>query len=435
MAPPPILTPAQFKKRNPNGSYKKYLARLSRQAAQRKKNQTRKARQNAKRYDWLKPLTPAQIQQQIQTAISTIVDPQMAALTDRFQQAMGQGMGQISGYASDSAQQLSGIPGQVGGYYQQAQGMQQGADAALYQQAMHGGRDLALDVGQQLGMAGLDQGGALDLAQMTGGAAGAGAVMGSAQLSQLLSQGAAAQSYYGSLPAVARAQGASDARLLQMELGRQHTDALSTLQSQIPQLLFDLTNQLQEREIQKQTTALGFGIDTAKLDAAAAADAAERRWKARQAALDRALRQWQERQANRRNREDNATSRQNTADRIAAQGDDGAGGAKDKLRKRRQEALGEAIALARALYAEKETRVNDYGDEVYSYPYHGPGGQVWKKVFAQLQALLPNAPRQVLVRLANRALTGSGYYTYQAPVPPRPVRPGDLRPPGSPGPG
>jgi hypothetical protein len=401
-----LLTRKEFLKKFPGGNYRQYLKK-QRAEITRKQQQAKKAKaKKKKQYDYLKAVPPEALRTEAQQYLSSIFDPQMEALKQAYSGQLQQGSGLLSGIASQASQMLAPMAGQVGQFYGQAQGQQQAADQALYSQLMSGASQVGGDIASQLAAAGQDVGPGFDVGQIGAGAAGTVGAVGNAALSQLLGQGAAAQSYAAQLPGIAKMQGLSDVGLLTGQIGRAQTEALRGLEAEMPGLSQQIFQSLQERELQKATTRLGFATDIRQMKAEQQAAAAERAWREQQAAIDRALKielaGIHESAADRRQRE-----------RLEAEAKKGGKGGKGKaaVRDRRRKALDRAIEMA-SQYA-----TGDIGTTVIPPPYEGaePGekkasGQAtMQAVQGLLRTLLPQATSQMIVNLASQAMQAGGW--------------------------
>ncbi len=209
-------------------------------------------------YSFLDPLTPQQLSQQAVRYANAQFGPVLAQINAEYNRRAQTGASSIAGGTQQLASALAPVAAQTAGYYSQAKAEQAALDEAMRSGLISAGAAGAADLARQ-GYAGN---------QLAGIGAGEGAAsfgMGSAALSRLISQGAAAENYAGTLPALARLGGAQHAQdlALQLEHGRQSD--VGALQGKIPGTVAQIEQDLANREFQKATARLGFGVDQARL--------------------------------------------------------------------------------------------------------------------------------------------------------------------------
>jgi hypothetical protein len=184
------------------------------------------------------------VEQQASRDVSRAYEPQIAALTDSIMARAKAGMGAIQGYGSQLAQALSGGSQAMGDIYGAAQQKQAAADAALTGGLRTSTNTEADALATRLGAIGgptthADQG------RDTGmGAAGALAGMGSASLSQLISEGAGQQAYARKLPDIARLSGLQSARELELSSTRDLADRTGEIRARIPGAVIERQQQI-----------------------------------------------------------------------------------------------------------------------------------------------------------------------------------------------
>lgn len=200
--------------------------------------------------------------QQAGIDIQGVYNPVIKQLTDSIQARAKAGMGAIGGYTNQLASSLSGVAPQLEGIYGRAQQSQAATNTALTG-ALSGSVDQgADDLSARLAQIGMGSGVADEQRQIGAGAGGAMMGMGSASLSQLISQGAAAGAYGASLPATARLGGLAGARELQLSSGRELADRTGQLTSEIPGAVLERADYLGDTRRQQQEAGYGRWQDT-----------------------------------------------------------------------------------------------------------------------------------------------------------------------------
>lgn len=186
-------------------------------------------------YNWLMPLTPRQLRRQVNNQLN----PRIAS-GDRA----------INAYTNALAAHL--MPAQANSHqiYSQAQAQQSAIDSALANRLSGAGSQVSGDLASQLSQAGQNTAPAQEIAQEGQGAGNASYASGTATLSQLLSQGAAAQQFAGMLPNIARLSG-------QQQQGQNRAQIMS----QFPQLY----QQAMDREFNKAVAVQSGLVDQAKM--------------------------------------------------------------------------------------------------------------------------------------------------------------------------
>jgi hypothetical protein len=113
------------------------------------------------------------------------------------------------------------------------------------------------------------------------GAAGALQGTGSASLSQLIAEGAAAEAYGAKLPDIARLGGLQSARDLQLSQQRELADQTGAIRARVPEMVLGRVDQFRENKAAAEEAAIvrgiaerEFGLDVAKYQQGAASDAA-----------------------------------------------------------------------------------------------------------------------------------------------------------------
>src|SRR6266542_3696834 len=217
-------------------------------------------------YSFLDPLTPKALRRQAVRYANAQFGPVLAQINTEYNRRAQAGASSIGAGTQQLASTLAPAAAQTAGYYSQAKAEQ-----------------AALDEAMRAGLTSVGAAGAADLArqgyagnQLAGIGAGAGAAsfgVGSAALSRLISQGATAENYAGTLPALARLGGTQHAQdlALQLEHGRQ-TD-VGTLRGKIPGTVAQIEQDLGNREFQKAAARLGFQGDVMSVQARAASTA------------------------------------------------------------------------------------------------------------------------------------------------------------------
>jgi hypothetical protein len=191
-------------------------------------------------YNWFQPQSPRQLKRRVNRDL---------------QGRLGSGNRAIDAYTNALASHLQPAEGRTHSNYLAAEQQQAAVDQALANRLSGSGQALQQDLASQLGAAGQDQAPAGTVGQIGAGASNAGYASGSANLSQLLSQGAAAQQFAGMLPNLARLQG-------QQQRGQYR----SQLYSELPKLMQDA----QDREFQKAVASQSGLVSMQKVAESAA---------------------------------------------------------------------------------------------------------------------------------------------------------------------
>lgn len=149
----------------------------------------------------------------------------------------------ITGYTSQLASNLAGIQPSIAQAYTNAEQQQAAVDSALQQSLSGAGTSQANALSDRLAQLGQNTSVAQDVAQQAQGYAGANYATGSASLSSLLAQGAAANVYGASLPGIAALAGYQATGALQNSLASERAKVIADAQKQYPTLLNQLVNQ------------------------------------------------------------------------------------------------------------------------------------------------------------------------------------------------
>src|SRR6266542_615667 len=220
-------------------------------------------------YSFLDPLTPKALRRQAVRYANAQFGPVLAQINAEYNRRVQAGASSIGAGTQQLASALAPAAGQTAGYYSQAKAEQAALDEAMRAGLTSAGAAGAADLARQ-GYAGNQ------LAGIGAGASAASFGMGSAALSRLISQGAAAENYAGTLPALARLGCAQHAKnlTLQLEHGRQAD--VGALRGKIPGTVAQIEQDLANREFQKATARLGFqgNVLTARASAARTAETA-----------------------------------------------------------------------------------------------------------------------------------------------------------------
>ena len=176
------------------------------------------------------------------TATSEIAG-EVSPLLKQIQAGQVTGQQAINGYTSQLASNLAGIQPNVAAAYTKAEQQQAAVDAALQQGLTGAGTSQANALSAQLGRLGQDTSVAQQAAQQAQGYAGANYATGSASLSSLLAQGAAASAYGAQLPGIAALAGYQATGALQNSVASQESKVIADAQRQYPSLVNQLVNQ------------------------------------------------------------------------------------------------------------------------------------------------------------------------------------------------
>ena len=188
------------------------------------------------------------------TATSEIAG-EVSPLLSGINQAGKFGQQAITGYTSQLASNLAGIQPNINAAYTRAEQQQAAVDAALQQGLSGAGTSQANDLAATLGRLGQNTSVAQDVAQQAQGYAGANYATGSASLSSLLAQGAAANAYGATLPGIAALAGYQATGQLQNSLSGERAKVIADAQRQYPTLVNQLVNQ---QIAQQRNTASGL---------------------------------------------------------------------------------------------------------------------------------------------------------------------------------
>lgn len=189
------------------------------------------------------PVAPGPLPPKYQNLLNSFLNQQVNAYAQPRQNA-------ITGYTKALSGELGRIAPQIGAAYGQAQEAQGALDTALANRLQQQGQETAGGLEQALGAAGQSNLPAALTAQQAVGVGNASFAQGSASLSQLLGQGAAAQAYGAKLPGIAALGGLQASKLLQAQA-----------QAQRP----ELQQQFMANELQKWIARTGLGMDQAQL--------------------------------------------------------------------------------------------------------------------------------------------------------------------------
>lgn len=232
-----------------------------------------------RRYNPLAPLNPRQQQALAGRYVRSQTTPLLNQINREFTGRARSGEQAIAGYTNELANRLAGMQGNVHNIYAGAQAQQQGIDSALAAKIASAGSGVGDEVGAKLAAAGL---GSVPntLANQGAGLAAASSGKGSAALSALVASGAAAESYAGAQPGIARLGGLQRARQYAAQLEAERAQQVGALRSKIPGLIQQILGDIRNQEFQKAAARLSYSGDVynANLDyQASSASTAERR--------------------------------------------------------------------------------------------------------------------------------------------------------------
>lgn len=222
--------------------------------------------------------TPAQ---QARRDVMGVVNPVIGQIQADIGRRTRAGQGAIAGYTRQLAGQLAPAAEDLGGIYGQAQQQQAAVDAALTGGLRTQTNTDADALAERLRALGPTANQA-DVAREGGmGAAGALQGTGSASLSQLIAEGAAAQAYGQKLPGIARLGGLQSGRELQLSAGRELAEQTGDIRARIPEMVMGRMDQFRANQADRAKTQLAqqiaaqeFGLDVSKFQQGAAHDAA-----------------------------------------------------------------------------------------------------------------------------------------------------------------
>src|SRR6266542_508876 len=245
-----------------------------------------------KRYDPLAPTRPRALRRLARRDVNAQFLPLLAQLNREFGARSQAGQSSILAGTNELAAQLAPLAGQTHDIYAQAQGSQGAVDTALANRLSAAGVSLGGEIGGKLAAAGIPA--QLNTAPAIGaGASAAGFGIGSAALSRLIGEGAAAEGYAGALPGIARLGGAQRSRQFGQQLESERAQAAGDLRAKIPGTLAQVLADLRNLEFQKAATRIGFQGDVLSAQARAASTAETARghnltYKSKMAAIDAA---------------------------------------------------------------------------------------------------------------------------------------------------
>lgn len=242
---PITLTPGQFAKTpaaaKPGATYQSYLKFVN---ARRAANPPPAPDPyNAIIAGLPKPETDQQISSQAQGEISPIVAAIVAAITKQTQGATSA----ISGYSNDAANKLAAI--NYGQPYQQAEGAQATVDSALASSLAGQGNTDAQSLQQRLAVIN-DPSVAAAAANVSGnatGAANADTAQGTAALTNLIANAAAANSYGQKQPGIERTAGLQDIANVQATANNNIATGTQDAEQQLPSILQSLQQENDNR--------------------------------------------------------------------------------------------------------------------------------------------------------------------------------------------
>lgn len=242
---PITLTPGQFAKTpagaKPGATYQSYLKFVN---ARRAANPPPAPDPyNAIIAGLPKPETDQQISSQAQGEISPIVAAIVAAITKQTQGATSA----ISGYSNDAANKLAAI--NYGQPYQQAEGAQATVDSALASSLAGQGSSDAQSLQQRLAVIN-DPSVAAAAANVSGnatGAANADTAQGTAALTNLIANAAAANSYGQKQPGIERTAGLQDIANVQATANNNIATGTQDAEQQLPSILQNLQQENDNR--------------------------------------------------------------------------------------------------------------------------------------------------------------------------------------------
>lgn len=247
-APPVTLTPGQFAKTGaaakPGATYAKYQKFI---AARRGGNTGTAAAPTDPYAPIIAGLPQPESQGQMQQTAQGEISPIVAAIVKEITQQEKGATGAISGYANDAASKLAAI--NYGQPYTQGEGAQAATDATLAAAEAGQGTSDAQSLQQRLAVIN-DPSVAAAATNVAGnGAANANADLsqGSASLSNLIANAAAANSYGQKLPGIQRAAGLQDIAGVQQTGAANIASGTTAAEQQLPSILQNLQSENDNR--------------------------------------------------------------------------------------------------------------------------------------------------------------------------------------------
>lgn len=208
-------------------------------------------------YNYLAPRSPKQLKREIRQSVNAQIAPYLGQIN----RAESQGSGMIANYSEQLAHQLLDAQRQTRQNYGQAEASQASINTALANRLSGAGAAVSNDLASQLAAAGQSTAPSSAVGAIGSGASNAGYASGSASLSALLAQGAAAQQYAGQLPNLARMQGVQQQGLFFGQQEKNRGDLLA----KVPGLIDTATQQAQAQEFQKAVAVQSGLVDQQKL--------------------------------------------------------------------------------------------------------------------------------------------------------------------------
>lgn len=206
-----------------------------------------------------RPTSQAALRGEASRNVNSSLSPLINQIQRQYAARAASGAKAITGYTNAFANRLGQIDDQMLAGNQQVAQQQAGIDAALADFVRNQGSSLSDSLGAVFSQMGAPQAeqSADVAAALAQGASNTVAGLGASTLSRLLAQGNADVNYARKLPGLATMQGRQTLGQFQADINRQQSEAIGGLQAQIPGMINDAYNALQQRELARQQGRAG----------------------------------------------------------------------------------------------------------------------------------------------------------------------------------
>lgn len=217
------------------------------------------------------PLSPRQQRAQVASLVNAQILPLIAQINAESARKAASGGAAITAYTDQLARRLAPLAGQTRATYQAAEQRQTADDTALANRLQGLGGDVAATLRQQVGGIGnADAFSNLLAGQASQQGAGAGAAlagMGTAAVGALRGAGAAAEAYSGQLPGISRIGGLQRLAQLRAQIESERASQVGDIRAKVPSLTATVSQQVADREFQRQVAIQSGLLDQAKFNA------------------------------------------------------------------------------------------------------------------------------------------------------------------------
>lgn len=217
-------------------------------------------------YSPFTPLGPRAQRRRVKALVNAQILPLIAQINAEINRRQASGSAAISGYTSRLASDLAPLAGATHATYTGAEARQSADDAALADRLTRVGGDVGASLRAQLQLAGQSTAPA-DAAAQQGAAAGATvAGLGSAALANLRAHGAAAETFSGQLPGIARVGGQQRIAQLLGQMENERATQVGAVRAKVPELLASVGSDVANQEFQKAVAAQSGLLDQRKFN-------------------------------------------------------------------------------------------------------------------------------------------------------------------------